>query len=242
MSRKIHEYDNGIKVYDDQLLDIQRERYLQNNVHEAEEEPIFIDLLNGLEKNSVYINIGAAIGYYSILTNNLRSDLTIMAYEPLKKHREFFYENIELNNLNKSNFKIYPEGIYASKGYKAFKIQHYGSMIEVDDSKKTFIKKFIEYINNERIKTITLEDVWKRSSKTIGLVQMDIQGLEMEVLVSSKEFLKKHHIKSFLIGTHSVAIHKKCKEVLLESGYLITLDEYETKLQPDGILVAELAK
>ena len=45
MPRAIHSFDNGVRVCDDHLLDEQRERYRKRNVHEAEEEDIFVDLV-----------------------------------------------------------------------------------------------------------------------------------------------------------------------------------------------------
>jgi hypothetical protein len=43
-------------------------------------------------------------------------------------------------------------------------------------------------------------------------------------------------IKSFLIGTHGIAIHNACKQLLESNGYKIVVDEFETKNQPDGII------
>ncbi len=60
MSRKIHIFDNGIRVYDDHLIPPQRKRYAQNNVHEVEEEEIFLRI----PVDGCFVNIGSAIGYY----------------------------------------------------------------------------------------------------------------------------------------------------------------------------------
>ena len=238
MSREVHMFDNGIKVYSNQLLKAQKERYLKHNIHEAEEEPIFIELIQNLNRNATYVNVGAAIGYYSILAKTLRNDLSIIAYEPLKQHIKYFYENIDLNNMKGSDFKIYQEGLYSSNGHETFIQKDYSSMIQANPDKRTFVQTLIEYIKNERIKTVTLERVWEKVSTDIDLLQMDIQGLELPVLESSKDFLKKHQVKNILLGTHSTEIHSKCKDILIASDYNIVIDNYDTKLQPDGILLA----
>ncbi len=64
MERAIHTFDNGVRVYDDHLLDEQRERYRKHNVHEAEEENIFVDLIHRIPANGCFVDVGAAIGYY----------------------------------------------------------------------------------------------------------------------------------------------------------------------------------
>ena len=99
MKRNIHVFDNGIKVYDDHVSPTQRNRYKLNNLHEAEEEDIFIQILESIPQDGCYINIGSAIGYYSLLAKKLIPGLTIHAIEPLAKYREYFIENIALNGF-----------------------------------------------------------------------------------------------------------------------------------------------
>ena len=70
--KTIHTFDNGIKVYESHLTALQKERYEEINLHEPEEEKLFIDIINGIKENGIFVDIGAAIGYYSFLTKFLR--------------------------------------------------------------------------------------------------------------------------------------------------------------------------
>src|SRR5258708_2664141 len=97
MARKVHVFDNGGSVYDDHLIPAQRERYRRRNVHEAEEEDVFAELIRNLPPDGCYLNIGCAIGYYPLLAMRLLPALTIHAVEPLAQHRAFFAENVRLN-------------------------------------------------------------------------------------------------------------------------------------------------
>jgi hypothetical protein len=45
-------------------------------------------------------------------------------------------------------------------------------------------------------------------------------------------------LRSFLIVTHSLTIHRECLARLRESGYTIEVDQPDTQEQPDGIIVA----
>jgi hypothetical protein len=75
-------------------------------------------------------------------------------------------------------------------------------------------------------------------ARPADLLQMDVQGAELDMLSGGERSLETGAVKTFLIGTHSPKLHEQCIELLKTHGYSIELDQYETKEQPDGILVA----
>jgi FkbM family methyltransferase len=231
--RKIHLFDNGVKVYDEHLIPIQRERYCKRNVHEAEEEDIFVEMIKSIPSNGFFLNIGAAIGYYPILAMILAPSINIYAVEPLERHRKYFSDNIELNGFNLTNFTIYEEGISADGENSKFLDSGYGSSIISDDKK---------FKNALTIKTITLDNLIKKIGGVINFLQMDVQGFEVNVLSGAQETLKQHNVKSFLIGTHTKDLHQECIFILKKHGYFIHVNRFETIDQPDGILLAMLDK
>lgn len=84
MNRSIHIFDNGVKVYEEQLNQNLRERLLSRNVHETEEEDLFVELVQSIPPNGCFVNIGKAIGYYHLLAKTISPSLNIHAIEPLK--------------------------------------------------------------------------------------------------------------------------------------------------------------
>jgi FkbM family methyltransferase len=254
MPRAIHTFDNDVRVYDDQLLDQQRERYKKRNVHEAEEEEIFVDLVRRLPSDGCFVEVGAAIGYYLILARQLAPRLTIHGVEPLHRHRRFLRENLLLNGLTSDDFVIHSEGLTSSEGSETFMDRGYSSRLASGGEKESLSlsarwKRFLESIGLRRprndmvtIPTITLDALVRRIGRPIDLLQMDVQGLEVEVLKGAAETMKTGVVKTFLIGTHGRArgltLHADCRELLRASGYRIEVDLSETKEQPDGILVA----
>ncbi len=129
MERAIHTFDNGVRVYDDHLLDEQRERYRKRNVHEAEEEDIFVDLIRRIPADGCFVDVGAAIGYYLILARKLAPSLTIHAVEPLARHRAFLGENAALNGLPSDDFIVHSEGLTSSEGSETFMDRGFGSRL-----------------------------------------------------------------------------------------------------------------
>ena len=111
MKRQIHQFDNGVLVFDDHLTVGQRERYLKHNLHEPVEEELFLKQIQNLPDDSVYLNIGCAIGYYLILAYKERPDLRFYAVEPLKRHRQCCQENLTLNGINLEKITMFPYAV-----------------------------------------------------------------------------------------------------------------------------------
>ena len=254
MNRIVHVFDNGIKVYDDHLLPIQRDRYRKCNVHEAEEEDIFTELLQTIPSDGCYVNIGSAIGYYPLLAKKLAPGLTVHAVEPLERHRAFFMENFALNGLKHSSFTIHNEGISSSEGRAEFIDKGYASLIRGDSTykqTKNIKSTYTRYVKGllsrtglrkpvvvKTIRTKTLDNLCMEIGGGIDLCQMDVQGLELDVLKGAQHTLKTGNVKTFLIGTHSHKLHESCIKVLIANGYIVEYNNFNTKDQPDGILVA----
>lgn len=256
MSRKIHVFENGVRVYQDQLVPSQRERIQKRNVHEAEEEDFFIKLIQSVSPSACYVNVGSAIGYYPLLAKKISPNLTIHAVEPLDRHREYFLENIRLNDNDPLDFIIHTCGISSIEGFESFVDQGYGSLLLRGKTSKTgrnySIETFLDPIFSRiglkglkkrstkiiNIKTITLDHLMNIIDQSVDLLQMDVQGLEVDVLNSGLHSLQSGSIKTFLIGTHGRGLHQDCITFLRECGYMIEFEEYETIEQPDGIIVA----
>jgi FkbM family methyltransferase len=233
VNRLVHVFDNGVQVYDDHLWLNQRERYRKRNVHEAEEEDIFLEILRSLPPDGCFLNIGSAIGYYPLLAKRIVPGLVVHAVEPLELHRQRFLENIALNGLVQRDFTIHEEAISSSAGRASFREHGYGSGIQKDSgAARTEPRRVLE------VRTTTLDRLVERIGRHVNLCQMDVQGHELEVLEGARQTLESGGITTFLIGTHSPRLHRRCMALLTDHRYEILHDLYDTQEQPDGILAA----
>jgi FkbM family methyltransferase len=233
VSRRVHVFDNEVQVYDDHLWPSQRQRYRARNVHEAEEEDVFVEIIGSLPPDGCFVAIGSAIGYYPLLARRLAPELVIHAVEPLERHREQFVENIALNGMDPSDFTIHEEGISSSDGRARFLENGYASSIQ-----RTSRMRWPSPRRSLEIKTMTLDHLMERIGRHVDLCQMDVQGHELDVLKGASRSLQSGAVTTFLIGTHSPWLHRKCAALLVDHDFEIRHDVYDTREQPDGILVA----
>jgi FkbM family methyltransferase len=231
----VHTFDNGVRVYDRQLLELQRERYRIRNVHEMAEEEVFLSALEKVPRNGVFLNVGAAIGYYAILAKLKRRDMAVHGVEPLPEHLKSFRENIALNGLTESDFLIHEVAVSTDGGNEVlFEDNNYGSAV-VSGNKKAQAKKALI-----KVRAVTLAQLCKQLGCEIDLLQMDIQGLEGDVL--ERYFLEDGGatISRIIVGTHGADIYQKCIKLLKGCGYAIEVDDPAPANQPDGIICAAL--
>jgi FkbM family methyltransferase len=227
----IHTFDNGVRICDHHLLEVQRARYRNRNVHEADEEDVFLSALENIPRGGIFLNVGSAVGYYVILAKLKRPDLTIHAVEPLPSQIEWFKENLSINQLHVSDFHLHQIAVAANDDAQAQLLDdNYGSRI-LNSSEQT-IGRIV------RVKSVTLAQLCRQIGGKIDLVQMDIQGLELSVLEKFFADSSRSAVSAFLIGTHSENIHGSLIEVLKQHGYEITFECSRPANQPDGILLA----
>jgi FkbM family methyltransferase len=235
---EIHVFDNGVKVYKRHLLAIQLERYAKINLHEPEEEALFVEIIKGIDtEHGVFLNIGAAIGYYIILARRLHPTLEIHAFEPLLEHRLYMQENLDLNEISTEGIKIHNVAISSREGSAAFLQRSYGSSL--------IQEKHMRLQNTpaqlQTVVKVTMLDMFqKQLGKPIDFVQMDVQGFEFDVLAGSIQSMTNKLVKTWMVGTHSKDLHTACKKLLTSYGCEVVYDDLETKHQPDGILLARV--
>jgi FkbM family methyltransferase len=259
MSRKIHKFDNGVCVYDDHLMPAQRQRYKIRNVHEADEEDLFIEIVTSLTDNACFVNIGSAIGYYVILAKKLSPKLLIHAVEPLPLFRNYLNENILLNNLKQQDFVIHKYAVGATDGRTGFLEKGYESQLLAKRNGYGIFQLFTLQLKNltkgvlgrigvkryaagsgvkTEIDTVSLETLLNQVGQQIDLLTMDVQGLEFDILSGGQGVLDRADIKTFIIGTHGKAIHQQCINILTNNDYAIEYEKQNTQHQPDGIIIA----
>ena len=148
-----------------------------------------IMLLRGLaDKKTIFFDIGANVGLYSIALADKVGD--VIAFEPHPFTASRCRKNFSLNNLDLNNVKEIALGSQSGKAY----FSDYGSSSTVN-------KIVMQPMDAIEVKVMTMDEfiaVNKYSEKEKYLVKIDVEGFEADVLSGSNNFLQNYNIKAIV--------------------------------------------
>jgi FkbM family methyltransferase len=146
---------------------------------------IFLSLV---KKINLFYDIGANIGYYSLLAKMANPGIRIVSFEPASGPLFYLRENIRINNFD----NIKAESLALSD--KSGEIDFY----EIKNAKYTYLEHCLAGEGNigslttgrnfvvKKVKTITLDEYVKTNNEgTIDLIKMDTEGTENLILEKS---------------------------------------------------------
>lgn len=173
------------------------DKYIGQRIALEKYEPYETQLILRQTKiGNVVIDVGANIGYYTILlADKVGKTGRVYAFEPDKINFEILKKNIEANNLK--NVEI----INAAVGSKTGKIKLHKSKENLGDHKLYGDDKEIE-----EVKIIKLDEFIKEK---VDVIKVDTQGWEPEVIKGAKKIIAKNRPIMFL--EYSPASYKIAK-------------------------------
>jgi len=155
------------------------------NVIFAESTPLLKNPYNILKKilkkGDIVVDIGASIGYYSLIFAKLIGETgKVIAIEPESKSCQLFKKNIEFNNYK--NVILLQKAVSNKTGKaKLLKSKKFGgSVVFEQDSKEE---------GTVEIKTISLDDYFKEK---INFIKIDAEGSEDKILSGMNHLLQQN--------------------------------------------------
>ena len=159
----------------------------KNKLWEPFETSLFIKLIN---KKENFIDVGANIGYYSLLGSKLmKSGSMIYSFEPELKNITLFKENIK---ENKAQNVILFENACSNNNDPIYLSLSKNNLGDHRVSKNKNSK-------NKKILPIVLDDVYKKFKFIPDLVKIDTQGYEFNVLSGSQSLLSQSNRKTIFL-------------------------------------------
>ena len=168
-----------------------------------------------LRKDSVFIDIGAGLGEYSILASEYIQKGSIFAFEPIDAIREQFIENIRLNNRS-TTIELHSEVLSNTDAPVWFNEEAITEVSHISLSKK-----------GKKHTAITLDSfIHKHRIKHIDLMKIDVEGAEMLVLKGAQECIKKGTAAVIILelntnNTTFKSSHKDIISHLQKNNYLV---------------------
>jgi FkbM family methyltransferase len=132
---------------------------------------------------SVFFDIGANVGYYSLIAGKTNKNNRVYAFEPVKRTFERAAANIKLNHLN--NIFLYKKIISNTTELASINVGN-----ESNWGMSSLVQH--EHLSGdiEKVESITLDNFVKEQKITrLDLVKIDVEGFELNVLEGMKETL-----------------------------------------------------
>jgi FkbM family methyltransferase len=222
-----HTFDNGIRVLAEHLIQPQIERYAKGpNLHEPIEEEWVVKLIGTLGGGpGVFVDVGAAIGYYCFFVHRLNPKVELHAYEPDPANRDRIGQNLPLNGT--PTVQVHPEGVAAKAGGGTLVGEGFTGCVVGGKAP-----------GGRAVATTTIDQIAAGLGGPIDLLKMDIQGGEADALIGAEQVLRSRAVKNWIVGTHSPQLHAYCVDTFRKFSHRVLFESMRVDYQPDGLVVA----
>jgi FkbM family methyltransferase len=187
-------------------------------------------------KNWTVVDIGAAIGEFSLYVAAADPGARVIAYEPFPESVELFKENLAMNGIR--NVTVIPKAVWKT-----------AASLELDISLQEPLQitsgvKNAPAGNSIRVEAVSLADVLRSNKLTsVDLVKLDCEGAEFDILLGSRPETVKA-FKRIVMEYHDGAKgrhHSQLESHLQSLGYRVT--SQANVVHPEiGYLYAELTR
>jgi FkbM family methyltransferase len=151
------------------------EKYYWTGLHERALQQV---LQQKLREGSVYWDVGAHIGFTSLIASRLVGPSgRVEAFEPFPPNQQRLTRSIELNGC--TNVTVHPEALSSAGGQRSFFVHEASVMGSLIDGPA---RGTIE------VPCATLDDMAQRLPRP-DLVKIDVEGAELDVLLGGERLL-----------------------------------------------------
>lgn len=167
------------------------------------------------KRASTIIDIGANVGYYSLLAASVNKTATIIGFEPISKTYNRFVENIEINRYK--NITAVRNAVSNTSGKIRINIGNENNWGMSSINQHDYLSDLYE-----DIESITLDEYVKNSNiNVIDLIKIDIEGAEFNALLGMRNLLE---VKSPIIFLEVLEQHLSKQNISLKRVFTFLWD------------------
>jgi FkbM family methyltransferase len=158
-----------------------------------------------VQPNTVFHDVGANVGLYSLLAAELVGPGRVFAFEPVPRNLAYLRKHLALNRV--TNVEVLALAVSDQNGIAPFQVEQSG---------------FMGHLSNEggiMVPTTTLDSLVE-NGKVLppNYIKMDIEGAELLALRGARETFRRYRPLLFL-ATHGRKVHVECCQLLESWGY-----------------------
>jgi FkbM family methyltransferase len=176
-----------------------------------------------LDGDSVFLDIGANSGSYSLIAAGLKN-ATSYAFEPSTNSFNKLVDAIKINNLDQT---IMP--VKYAVGNPRPDLTHITLTKDLDTCNYIPDLDFTGEVERVEITSIDKFCANKNICK-IDLIKIDTEGHELQVLVGAINCLKNKQIIAIIIENGYSSQIRRCDELLLDQGFIRVTYDYEHRI------------
>lgn len=166
-------------------------------------------MVQEIRPGQTFFDIGANVGYYSILASRLVGPAgKIAAFEPLVRNLSYLHRHVELNRAD--NIRLLPFALSSENTILSFSTGPNSAMGHLE----------LNGGGDVLVPTVTLDEIAERLGLIPDVMKMDVEGAEMEVFRGAERILSEARPTIFL-STHSPELREQCLALLKDYGYSV---------------------
>lgn len=159
------------------------------------EYPEMMLIKNRLKPDSIFFDVGANIGVFSLLAGSIITKGKIYSFEPVPSALDVLYQNIRINRIE-GRVKIIEKVISDKNGHEKFNIQNVSEKSHISTHKSKGVL----------IQSVRLDDFCKKNNiKFIDFIKIDVEGAEMKVLKGFEYYLKNERVGVLIIELNTLS-------------------------------------
>lgn len=176
-----------------------------------------------IKPNSVVFDIGANVGFYSLLAATLVGATgKVFSFEPFPRNIRYLKKHLQLNRV--TNVTIFEAAVADIPGTSYFK------------EGETFGMGHLSNNGGIEVSVVSIDDLIDNGKLPLpDYIKMDIEGGEVLALQGARKMLASHHPTIFL-ATHGQAIHQESCALLASLGYDLQPIDGKSLMESDELL------
>lgn len=196
------------------------------------------EFVSWLNPRTVFYDLGANAGYYSLIAARYISKGAVFAFEPVPAHRTLMEEHLKRNTGKfHAVIKLFPFAVTSSR-----------QMLHFSNTKAEGASYIKQGKKDLHVQGISLDEFVAEGHPPPDIIKIDVEGAELDVLKGSLEILNKYRPRLLLAthDSHLPGVRQDCIDLLHQLGYKLKhtgsynknhegLDDYIAEHEQTGV-------